>query len=59
MSYPLLSNDINTTESITQRDNFYIHGGENYGDNEGIDLAKEINGFIGSIQRFSNQALIT
>lgn len=48
-----------TIESTTQRENFYIHGGESYGNNGGIDLAKEINGFIGSIQRFSNQALIT
>ncbi|WP_285819397.1 TIGR02594 family protein, partial [Helicobacter bilis] len=31
----------NTIESTTQRNNFYIHGGESYGDNGGIDLAKE------------------
>lgn len=31
----------NTIESNTQRENFYIHGGESYGDNGGIDLAKE------------------
>lgn len=49
----------NTLESTTQRDSFYLHGGESYGDNGGIDLAKEINGFIASIQRFSNQALMS
>ena len=49
----------NTTESSTKRQGFYIHGGESYGDNGGIDLAKEINGFIASIQRFSNQALMS
>ena len=27
----------NTIESTTQRNNFYIHGGESYGDNGGID----------------------
>ena len=43
----------NTTESSTKRQGFYIHGGESYGDNGGIDLAKEINGFIASIQRFA------
>lgn len=31
----------NTTESSTKRQGFYIHGGENYGDNEGIGLSKE------------------
>ena len=31
----------NTIESTTQRNSFYIHGGESYGDNGGIDLAKE------------------
>ena len=31
----------NTIESTTQREGFYIHGGESYGDNGGIDLAKE------------------
>ena len=31
----------NTIESNTQRENFYIHGGESYGDNGDIDLAKE------------------
>ncbi|WP_181882154.1 hypothetical protein [Helicobacter equorum] len=36
-----MSNDINIAESITQRDNFYIHGGESYGDNGRIDLSKE------------------
>ncbi|TLD79752.1 TIGR02594 family protein [Helicobacter trogontum] len=41
MSYPLLSNDINTTESTTKRQGFYIHGGESYGDNGEIDLSKE------------------
>ena len=29
------------TESSTKRQGFYIHGGESYGDNEGIDLSKE------------------
>ena len=32
---------INVIESSTQREGFYIHGGESYGDNGGIDLAKE------------------
>ena len=31
----------NTTESSTKRQGFYIHGGESYGDNGGIDLSKE------------------
>ena len=31
----------NTTEPSTKRQGFYIHGGESYGDNGGIDLAKE------------------
>ena len=31
----------NVIESSTQREGFYIHGGESYGDNGGIDLAKE------------------
>ncbi|WP_394981135.1 hypothetical protein [uncultured Helicobacter sp.] len=31
----------NTTESSTKRQGFYIHGRESYGDNGGIDLAKE------------------
>ncbi|GAB0174027.1 hypothetical protein NHP164001_20500 [Helicobacter trogontum] len=38
----------NTTESSTKRQGFYIHGGESYGDNGGIDLAKEDTRFFKS-----------
>ena len=48
----------NTLESTTQRESFYLHGGESYGNAGGIDLAKEIDSFVASIQRFSNQALV-
>ena len=46
-------------ESSTKRQGFYIHGGDTYGNAGGIDLAKEIDSFIASIQRFSNQALMS
>ncbi|WP_077388274.1 M23 family metallopeptidase [Helicobacter bilis] len=46
----------NTLESTTQRDSFYLHGGDKYGNAGGIDLAKEIDSFVASLQRFSNQA---
>lgn len=46
----------NTIESTTQRDNFYLHGGDKYGNAGGIDLAKEMDSFVTSLQRFSNQA---
>ena len=45
----------NTLESTTQRESFYLHGGESYGNAGGIDLAKEIDSFVASIQRLSNQ----
>ena len=48
----------NTLESTTQRDSFYLHGGDKYGNAGGIDLAKEIDSFVASIQRLSNQALV-
>ena len=49
----------NVIESSTQREGFYIHGGESYGDNGGIDVAKEMDSFIASMQRLSNQSLVT
>ena len=49
----------NTTEPSTKRQGFYIHGGESYGDNGGIDVAKEMDSFIASMQRLSNQSLVT
>lgn len=45
----------NTTEPSTKRQGFYIHGGDTYGNAGGIDLAKEIDSFVASIQRLSNQ----
>ena len=37
---------INTRESTTQRENFYLHGGDKYGNAGGIDLAKEDTSFF-------------
>lgn len=36
----------NTRESTTQRENFYLHGGDKYGNAGGIDLAKEDTSFF-------------
>lgn len=36
----------NTLESNTQRENFYLHGGDKYGNAGGIDLAKEDTSFF-------------
>ena len=36
----------NTIESTTNRDNFYLHGGDKYGNAGGIDLAKEDTSFF-------------
>lgn len=36
----------NTTESATNRDNFYLHGGDKYGNAGGIDLAKNDTSFF-------------
>ena len=43
----------NTRASTTQRENFYIHGGESYGDNGGIDLASNMKDFYKSINKIA------
>ena len=48
-------NCTNTTESTTQRENFYIHGGESYGDNGGIDLSKEDNRFFQALESLKQE----
>lgn len=49
----------NTVESHTQREGFYIHGGESYGDNGGIDLAKENNRLVDKLESLRNQLIYT
>ena len=45
----------NTTESTTQREGFYIHGGESYGDNGGIDSSKEDNRFFQALESLKQE----
>ena len=45
----------NTTESSTKRQGFYIHGGESYGDNGGIDLSKEDNRFFNTLESLKQE----
>ena len=45
----------NTTESTTQRENFYIHGGGSYGDNGGIDLSKEDTRFFQALESLQQE----
>ena len=45
----------NTIESTTQRENFYIHGGESYGDNGGIDLSKEDTRFFNTLESLKQE----
>ena len=49
----------NIIESHTQREGFYIHGGESYGDNGGIDLAKENNRLVDKLESLRNQLIHT
>lgn len=50
---------VNVTESQTQRENFFIHGGESYGNNGGIDLAKENNKLVNKLESLRNQLIVT
>ena len=45
----------NTTESSTKRQGFYIHGGESYGDNGGIDLSKEDTRFFNTLESLKQE----
>ena len=45
----------NTIESTTQREGFYIHGGESYGDNGGIDLSKEDTRFFNTLESLKQE----
>lgn len=47
----------NTIESNTNRDNFYIHGGEKYGNNGGIDLGKEEERFFSKLRELRDKTI--
>ncbi|MGX3046053.1 M23 family metallopeptidase [Helicobacter sp. T3_23-1056] len=45
----------NTTESTTQRSDFYLHGGDKYGNAGGIDLAKGDSSFFKRLETLKEQ----
>ena len=49
----------NTIESSTQRNAFYIHGGDQYGNNGGIDIGKESKELINKLEILRNKLLHT
>ncbi|RDU61626.1 hypothetical protein CQA53_09900, partial [Helicobacter didelphidarum] len=45
----------NTTESHTQRENFYLHGGDKYGNNGGIDIGKNDKRFFNTLETLKKE----